>query len=110
VAIANRRIADRLRRHGRSAAREIPLTDEHETLSDPGANYQESTSDARALQQAIERLPQGQREAIRLLKLREMSLNEAAAASGMSVAALKVATHRAMKSLRKIFLKMDDEK
>jgi len=31
-----------------------------------------------------------------------MSLNEAALASGKSIAALKVATHRAIKSLRKI--------
>lgn len=109
VAIANRRITDRLRRHGRVAAREIPLNEEHETFADPAANHQEATSTARTLQQAIERLPRGQREAIRLLKLQEMSLKEAASASGMSVAALKVATHRAMKSLRKIFVNADDD-
>jgi RNA polymerase sigma-70 factor (ECF subfamily) len=51
----------------------------------------------------VERLPPGQREAVRLLKLKEMSLKEAAAASGMSIAALKVATHRGLKNLRKIF-------
>jgi len=107
-AIAHRRIADRLRRYGRSAARELPLTDEHETSSTPEANYQ-STSTARALREALERLPHGQREAIRLLKLQEMSLKEAAAVSGMSVAALKVATHRAMKNLRDIFLKPGDD-
>jgi RNA polymerase sigma-70 factor (ECF subfamily) len=38
-----------------------------------------------------------------MLKLQEMSLKEAAEASGMSVAALKVATHRALKNLRKVF-------
>ncbi len=38
-----------------------------------------------------------------MLKLEEMSLKEAAAASGMSVAALKVATHSALKTLRKWF-------
>jgi len=37
-----------------------------------------------------------------LLKLREMSLKEAAEATGISVTALKVATHRALNSLRKI--------
>jgi len=37
-----------------------------------------------------------------MLKLREMSLKEAAAASGLSVAALKVAVHRGMKALRKV--------
>lgn len=109
VAIANRRIADRLRRHGRVASRETPLTEEHETFSDPGANHQATMSTARTLEQAIERLPHGQREAIRLLKLQEMSLKEAASASGMSVAALKVATHRAMKNLRRIFVNPDED-
>ena len=83
---------------------ERPLTDEDETFCAPEANYHEAASVSRALQQAIERLPRGQRDAIRLLKLQEMSLKEAATASGKSVAALKVATHRAMKSLRKIFM------
>jgi RNA polymerase sigma-70 factor (ECF subfamily) len=50
---------------------------------------------------AIANLPRGQRDAIEMLKLREMSLKEAASASGMSVAALKVAVHRGMKTLRK---------
>jgi RNA polymerase sigma factor (sigma-70 family) len=109
VAIANRRIVDRLRRHGRTVAREAPLTEEHETFFDPGANDQETMATARALRQAIEHLPQGQRDAIRLLKLQELSLKEAATASGMSVAALKVATHRAMKALRKIFVNPDDD-
>jgi RNA polymerase sigma-70 factor (ECF subfamily) len=43
-----------------------------------------------------------QRQAIRLLKLKEMSLREAATASGMSITSLKVNTHRAMKRLRKM--------
>jgi RNA polymerase sigma-70 factor (ECF subfamily) len=47
------------------------------------------------------RLPPTQREAIRLLKLQEMSLKEAAAITGTSVASLKVATHRAIIGLRK---------
>ena len=60
------------------------------------------SADEATLHQAIETLPPDQRQAIRLLKLREMSLKEAALASGRSVSALKVATHRAIKSLRKI--------
>jgi DNA-directed RNA polymerase specialized sigma24 family protein len=40
-----------------------------------------------------------------MLKLKEMSLKEAAAASGMSIGSLKVATHRAMNALRKKLLK-----
>jgi len=102
VAIANRRIVDSLRRRGRSAARETPLEPEHETFAALETNFSEAAAEARALREAVESLPPGQREAIRLLKLKEMSLNEAAAASGVSVAALKVATHRALKNLRKL--------
>ncbi len=45
-------------------------------------------------------LPASQREAIELVKLRELSLEEASKQSGKSVAALKVNVHRALKSLR----------
>jgi DNA-directed RNA polymerase specialized sigma24 family protein len=58
--------------------------------------------DPEALKQALRALPAGQREAIEMLKLREMSLKEASAASGMSIGALKVATHRAISALRKL--------
>src|SRR5262249_14960707 len=61
VAIAPRRIADRLRRRARSVARETPLIDEGETIAAPAANYQEPISDAGVLREAIARLPQGQR-------------------------------------------------
>ena len=108
VAIANRRITDRLRRQGRTSARETPLTDEHETFAASAANRDERTEADGMLREAIERLPQAQRDAIRLLKLQEMSLKEAASATGMSVTALKVATHRAMKSLRRMFRESDD--
>ncbi|HUL93388.1 MAG TPA: sigma-70 family RNA polymerase sigma factor [Burkholderiales bacterium] len=103
VAIARRRFVDGLRRRGRAASRETALEAEHETFAAPEANFQEAASDGRAVREALEGLPPGQREAIRMLKLEEMSLKEAAAASGMSVAALKVATHRGLKSLRKVF-------
>ena len=106
VAIANRRIIDRLRRHVRARSREIELTAEHETFSPDGANltaeFNEASADEATLRAAIEQLPPDQRQAIRLLKLKEMSLHEAALASGKSVSALKVATHRAIKSLRKL--------
>jgi RNA polymerase sigma-70 factor, ECF subfamily len=108
VAIANRRIIDRLRREMRARSREMALTAAHETFSAHPANHQASPAEAAniadvdeaALRDAIGRLPPDQRQAVTLLKLKEMSLKEAAAASGRSVAALKVATHRAIKGLR----------
>jgi RNA polymerase sigma-70 factor (ECF subfamily) len=45
-------------------------------------------------------LPAGQRVAIEAVKLREMSLKEAAAATGTSIGALKVSVHRGIKALR----------
>nr|WP_274005030.1 sigma-70 family RNA polymerase sigma factor [Burkholderia thailandensis] len=101
VSIASRRIVDALRRQGRAAAREMPLDPDHETLPDNGANLMEE-ADARVLRDTLARLPLGQREAIRMLKLEEMSLKEAAVASGMTIAALKVAVHRGIKTLRKL--------
>ena len=103
VTIANRRIIDRLRRQARS--RKTVLDSGYETFSAPQANFQETELEGHTLQRAVERLPPGQRRAIQLLKLEEMSLKEAASLSGMSVAALKVATHRALKNLRKMFTK-----
>ncbi len=103
VTIANRRFIDRLRRQGRVRARETPLTTEHETFSEPRSNLGEST-DRRELEGAIAELPPRQQQAIRLLKLKEMSLKDAAVASGMSITSLKVNTHRALKNLRKMLV------
>ncbi len=110
VAIAKRRIIDRLRCQGRTKAREVALDLGHETFSAPEANLGEADWNKRALGDAVERLPPRQRAAVRLLKLQEMSLRQAAATSGMSVAALKVAMHRALKNLRKILTQSGDEK
>ena len=101
AAIANRRIIDRLRRQMRRNLRQTTLSSKQETFSAPEANLEDAGLDAVALRAAIERLPPGQRQAIKLLKLGEMSLKEAATASGMSIVALKVATHRALATLRK---------
>ena len=103
VAIANRRLVDRLRRQGRTRARETPLSAEHDHVADAATNFEEST-DRHKLEDAVGHLPPRQQQAIRLLKLEEMSLKEAATASGMSVASLKVATHRALISLRRMLI------
>ncbi|CAN7766109.1 sigma-70 family RNA polymerase sigma factor [Variovorax sp. LjRoot290] len=102
VAIAHRRMVDRLRRQGRATQHETPLAPGHETLVVTEANYPEESADLVAVREAVERLPPGQREAIKLLKLQEMSLRQAATVSGMSIAALKVAAHRGIKNLHKL--------
>ena len=102
--IAKRRTMDWLRKHYRRADQEVLVDEYPETFSGAGANEEEDAAlafdDADRLRVAIEKLPLGQRQAVELLKLKEMSLKEASEASGMSVAALKVAMHRALKSLR----------
>jgi len=100
LAIAKRRIVDRLRRRGRIAVAETPLGPEHETIVGIAPNLYALLAGRRALRAAIESLPPGQRQAVLLLKLRELSLKEAASESGMSIGALKVASHRALKALR----------
>jgi RNA polymerase sigma factor (sigma-70 family) len=107
VAIANRRLIDRLRREGRRRLRETALTAAHENFPDGGANIEEK-ADYRGLAAAVESLPRRQRQAIRLLKLEELSLKEAAEVSQMSSASLKVATHRALQSLRKLLFDRSD--
>src|SRR5262249_62385487 len=109
VTIANRRIIDRLRRQARSQKSHGMLFESgYETFSAPQANLQETELEGRSLRKAVERLPHGQRRAIQLLKIEERSLKEAASVSGMSVASLKVQTHRALKSLRKMLRKQSD--
>jgi RNA polymerase sigma-70 factor (ECF subfamily) len=103
LAIVRNRLADAARRRARTSAHERVVDDLEVTFFVHNANPGEGGyGDPEALQHAIEGLPAGQRQAIELLKLRQLSLKEAAAASGMTVGALKVATHRAMMTLRRL--------
>lgn len=103
MAIVRHRLADAARRYSRHAAREVAVEDLDVTFEDFAANTDhEGGGDVDALAHAIQALPATQRQAIELLKLKELSLKEAAAATGASPGALKVATHRAMASLRRI--------
>lgn len=101
AAVARHRLVDRTRRRIRIAARETALTDAHETLALEETNSHERAHDVRRLRVAISGLPGGQRQAIEMLRLRELSLKEASAISGQSETALKVAVHRAVKRLRR---------
>ncbi|HEY9163234.1 MAG TPA: sigma-70 family RNA polymerase sigma factor [Magnetovibrio sp.] len=102
--IAQRRTMDWLRQHYRRGGQEVLVDEYPETFSADEANNVEDAAlafdDADRLHRALSTLPSGQRQAVELLKLKELSLKEASAASGMSIAALKVAMHRALKSLR----------
>jgi RNA polymerase sigma-70 factor (ECF subfamily) len=100
TAVARHRLLDRLRRRVRQSGRETELTEFHETFAAAETNLPEMAGEAGRLKAAISALPEGQRRAIEMLKLKEMSLKEAAQASGQSETALKVSVHRAIKRLR----------
>ena len=109
-AIVRHRLADAGRRHVRQGSREVGVDDLDVTFAAPATNsYEETFGDGEALAQAIHALPPGQRQAVELLKLRELSLKEASALTGLSIGALKLATHRAMVSLRRTFRGADQE-
>lgn len=101
--ITRYRLADAQRRRMRrdsfeTAVDVLPETFDHEQTKDPLETHEEASE----LKRAIAGLPAGQRQALELVKLRELSLNEASDLSGMSVAALKVAVHRGIKTLRSV--------
>jgi RNA polymerase sigma-70 factor (ECF subfamily) len=77
------------------------LEDYRETLAAPEANTGEARVAALQLRAAVADLPQAQQTALVLAKLEDLPLAEASRRSGMSVGALKVATHRAVKTLRR---------
>jgi RNA polymerase sigma-70 factor (ECF subfamily) len=101
AAIARRRAIDAQRRFRRQGANEEPASQSIETFADPTANTDIETREWRELLgRAIAELPPKQRQAVELVKLREMSVAQAAAASGQSEGAVKVNVHRAIKALR----------
>jgi RNA polymerase sigma factor (sigma-70 family) len=100
--LARRRSIDLLRRRMRVAAAETLDETAYETFADPGANSEQERRDwSGALSGALAALPERQRQAVELTKLRELSLAEASAASGLSIGALKTNVHRAIKAMRK---------
>ncbi len=106
IAITRNRLADGARRYARQKAHDVNVDEYPVTFSEEGTNTDsEPYRDPEALKQAIQALPSGQREAVEMLKLRQMSLKEAATASGTSIGALKVSVHRAMGALRKALSK-----
>ena len=101
TAIVRNRLVDGARRYARIARREVIVDDIDVTFFHLETNEQDANEgDTAALHEAVRALPEQQRQAIELLKLKQLSLKEAAEVSGTSIGALKVATHRAMAALR----------
>lgn len=100
AAIVTRRAIDVGRRRGRIEGRELSDPGAYETFADPEANRMGSAEANDSVSQMMAELTPKQKEAIELVKLKEMTLAEASAVSGQSVASLKVNVHRAIQRLR----------
>ncbi len=105
--IARHRLIDRLREQGRQGMREVQIAFEHEAFAIPEREAG-LAMDRNTLQAGLAALPERQREALTLMKLREMSLAEASSRTGQSVSALKVSVHRGLKALRRLLVAKDD--
>jgi len=102
LTIAYRRIADAARRSTSRSSNETTVDVMPETFSaDETKNEQDRSDDQAAMRQSMAGLTSGQREAIELTKVQGLSLKEASAITGKSVASLKVNIHRAVKVLRR---------
>ncbi|QDH71850.1 sigma-70 family RNA polymerase sigma factor [Lysobacter alkalisoli] len=103
--IASRRCIDLLRKRSYRTRHEFNASDALPEPADIGIDdpLDEAAREqsAQTIREAVDALPERQREAVRLLRLKELSLAEAAADSHQSRGALKVAYHRALKSLRR---------
>lgn len=101
LAIARNRVADAERRLIQRKAHETPRDPLPETFSDADTNLSgETRAEIHLMRRAIDGLSANQKRAIELLKLKELSLKEASVVTGMSIPALKVTVHRAIKALR----------
>ena len=101
--IATRRCIDILRRRRREGLRvgdAMALEAEADDAPDPLERLERAQRGER-LHAAVAGLSPGQRDAVRLLHLQELSLREAEAHGRQRAGALKVASHRALKALRR---------
>jgi RNA polymerase sigma-70 factor (ECF subfamily) len=99
-AIARNRLSDALRRTYRRRDVEAQGHDPEllENIPQPASDEGEG----RELAPLLAQLPDRQRAALDMLKIRGMSLRDASAESGISIGALKVAVHRGIASLRQM--------
>lgn len=101
--IASRRCVDLLRRKSTRSRHEMLVDEDLDFVPDLGAGPEEAASREETMAQlhdAIAQLPQRQREAVKLLQIEELSANEASEKCAQTPGALKVACHRALKTLK----------
>ena len=95
-AIARYKLIDHLRRNKRRGIT-VPIEDEAALFAEEG----EATASA-DVETLLSQLPEKQRDTIRMVKLEELSVREAAEKAGISESDVKVSVHRGLKKLSKI--------
>lgn len=96
-AIARYRLIDHLRRAKHRAHASLDGFDVGE--GDPEYDASDARRDVRVL---LDRLPEKQRTAIRLVKLEEKSVREASALTGLSESDIKISIHRGLQTLMRL--------
>lgn len=102
--IASRRCIDLLRRRAHRARHEMAEVVDVDYHAHGGPGPEDTLlreHEARRIRSAVDELPARQRDAISMLRLQELSLNEASEQSKQTVGSLKVACHRAIGSLQR---------
>lgn len=110
--IASRRCIDILRRRTRRLQKEFASDDDFGEYTADGDTPEEALARQQArrdLRNTVNTLPARQRDAIRLVHLHELSLGEAAAESEQSAGSVKVACHRALKTLKRKLRGQEEE-
>lgn len=100
-AIVSARAIDALRRQGRSRGREVSDGDALGCAADAGAAAAfEALGAERDVAGMLSMLPERQRQMVEMVKLQDMSLDDAAQESRLSVSAVKSLLHRAILRMR----------
>lgn len=101
AAITSARAIDTLRKSGRSQRREVIDEMVMATAADPNAREPFGQLETRQeLDRLLDKLPARQRHVLEMVKLREMTLDDAAIESRLSISAVKSLLHRAFARLR----------
>lgn len=96
-AIARYRLIDHLRRQKHRAHSSLDGIDVSD--NDPEYEASDARRDVRVL---LDKLPEKQRTAIRMVKLEEKSVRETAEATGLSESDIKISIHRGLKTLMRL--------
>ena len=94
-AIARYRMIDRWR-HNKRRGHEYPIEDFEHVLI---AHCPEAGDPKRDVARLLATLPDKQRTAIELVKIKDMSIHEACTVTGLSASDIKISIHRGLKSL-----------